>query len=300
VPFNLPGALGERLRVFVIIGLVVVFGSIIGGYTMHHGKLAVLMQTSEFIIIGGAAIGTFLISNPLSVIKASVTETLGLLKSNPYTEKAYSELLLVLYDVFQTARKDGLVGLEAHIEDPETSAIFAKYPSFKNNHHARSFLCDTLKVLLSGAVQDHHLSEILDLDLERHVGERKAVPAAMNKVGDALPGFGIVAAVLGVVITMGSISGGTASDIGNKVAAALVGTFLGILLAYGFVNPLATAVEGRIRSEHDYMSCIRTALLSFARGDAPMTSVEFARRNIEPIDRPSFAELEQLTRKRAA
>jgi chemotaxis protein MotA len=232
------------------------------------------------------------------VVKGSVTALLGLLKPNPYDEKAYSELLQVLYDVFQKARKDGLVGLEAHIEEPQNSDIFKKYDFFRNNHHALPFLCDTLKVLLTGAVEDHHLAEILDLDLEKQGEEARAIPSALAKVGDGLPGFGIVAAVLGVVITMGSI-GGSAQEIGEKVAAALVGTFLGILLAYGLVNPLANAIEGRLRAEHDYMSCIRTALLAFARGDAPMTCVEFARRNIEPVERPTFAELEALTRKAA-
>jgi chemotaxis protein MotA len=285
--------------VLVIVGLVVVFGSVLFGYTMHHGHIGVLLQWAEFIIIGGAALGAFLISNPMSVVTGSMKAMLGLLKPNPYNEKAYSELLQVLYDVFQKARKDGLVGLEAHIEEPEKSDIFIKYKFFFHNHHALSFLCDTLKVLLTGAVEDHHLAEILDLDLERQHEEEKAIPNALAKVGDALPGFGIVAAVLGVVITMGSI-GGAASEIGEKVAAALVGTFLGILLSYGAVNPIASAIEGRGRSEADYMSCIRTALLAFARGDAPMTCVEFARRNIEPKDRPSFAELESLTRKKAA
>jgi chemotaxis protein MotA len=284
--------------VFVIAGLVLVFGSILFGYTMHHGHLVVLLQWSEFIIIGGAAIGAFIVSNPMSVVKGSVTALLGLLKPNPYDEKAYSELLQVLYDVFQKARKDGLVGLEAHIEEPQNSDIFKKYDFFRNNHHALPFLCDTLKVLLTGAVEDHHLAEILDLDLEKQGEEARAIPSALAKVGDGLPGFGIVAAVLGVVITMGSI-GGSAQEIGEKVAAALVGTFLGILLAYGLVNPLANAIEGRLRAEHDYMSCIRTALLAFARGDAPMTCVEFARRNIEPVERPTFAELEALTRKAA-
>jgi chemotaxis protein MotA len=284
--------------VFLIVGIVVVFGSILFGYTMHHGHIAVLMQWSEFIIIGGAAIGAFLISNPLSVVSASVKQVIGLLKPNPYNEKAYAELLQVLYNVFQKARKDGLVGLETHIEDPATSDIFKKYPFFLKNHHALPFLCDTLKVLLTGAVEDHHLAEILDLDLERQHEESRAIPAALAKVGDALPGFGIVAAVLGVVITMGAI-GGTATEIGEKVAAALVGTFLGILLSYGLVNPIAAAIEGRQRAEHDYMSCIRTALLAFARGDSPMTCVEFARRNIEPFERPTFAELEALTRRAA-
>jgi chemotaxis protein MotA len=287
-----------EIPVLVIVGIVVVFGSVVAGYLMHHGHLAVLLQPNEFLIIGGAAAGAFLISNPMSVVKGSVTALLGLLKPNPYSEKAYAELLKVLYEVFQKARKDGLVGLEAHIEEPEKSDIFKKYPNFANDHHALPFLCDTLKVLLTGAVEDHHLAEILDLDLERMHQEANAIPAALAKVGDALPGFGIVAAVLGVVITMGSI-GGAASEIGEKVAAALVGTFLGILLSYGLVNPIAAAIEARLKAEADYMSCIRTALLAFARGDAPMTCVEFARRNIEPVERPTFAELEALTRKAA-
>jgi chemotaxis protein MotA len=288
----------QGTRVFIVIGLVVVFGSILFGYTMHHGQVAVLLQWSEFIIIGGSALGAFLISNPMPVVIGSFKAILGLLKPAPFSEKAYSELLQVLYDVFQKARKDGLVGLEAHIENPETSEIFKKYPFFGSQHHAKAFLCDTLKVLLTGAVEDHHLSEILDLDLERQQEEARAIPTALAKIGDALPGFGIVAAVLGVVITMASI-GGTASEIGEKVAAALVGTFLGILLSYGVVNPVSSALEGRNRGEHAYMSCIRTALLAFARGDAPMTCVEFARRNIEPEDRPTFAELESLTRRAA-
>ena len=284
---------------FVIIGLLIVFGSVIGGYVMHHGEIMVLMQVNEFIIIGGAGLGAMLIANPMSVVKRSFTETLGLVKANPYTGQAYAELLQVLYDVFQTARKEGLVGLESHIEDPEKSEIFKKYPGFAHNHHAVSFLADTLKVLLTGAVEDHHLSEILDLDLEQQHEEAIAVPQALTRVGDAMPGFGIVAAVLGVIITMGSIGGG-AEEIGGKVAAALVGTFVGILLAYGVIGPIATALEARIRAEHAYMACIRTALLSFARGDSPMTSVEFARRNIEPHERPSFSDLEALTKKKAA
>jgi chemotaxis protein MotA len=286
-------------HVFVIIGLLIVFGSVLGGYVMHHGKIAVLIQVSEFIIIGGAAIGALIVANPPALVKRTLQAVVALVRPNPYGEKAYAELLQVLYEVFQTARREGLVGLEAHVEEPEKSEIFRKYPEFVANHHATSFLADTLKVLLTGAVEDHHLAEILDLDLEQQHEEAMAVPHALTRVGDALPGFGIVAAVLGVIITMGSI-GGAASEIGEKVAAALVGTFLGILLAYGFVNPLAIAVETRIRAEHAYMACIRTALLSFARGDSPMTSVEFARRNIEPGDRPSFAELEALTKRKAA
>ena len=284
---------------FVIIGLLVVFGSVIGGYVMHHGQLMVLVPVSEFIIIGGAGLGALLVANPPAVVKRIFKETAGLLKPVAYTEKAYSELLQVLYEVFQTARKEGLVGLESHIEEPEKSEIFKKYPSFSGNHHAVSFLADTLKVLLTGAVEDHHLSDILELDLEQQHEEAMAVPAAISQVGDAMPAFGIVAAVLGVIVTMGSI-GGPAEEIGKKVAAAMVGTFLGVLLAYGMFNPISSAITARIRAEHAYMASIRTALLSFARGDSPMTSVEFARRNIEPADRPSFSQLESLTRRKAA
>ncbi len=284
---------------FVIIGLIIVFGAVIGGYVMHHGQLMVLVQLNEFLILGGAAVGTLIIANPPSVLKACLAQTLGLMKPNPYGAKAYAELLQVLYEIFQRARKDGLVGLESHIESPETSDIFQKYPTFMGNHHAVALLCDTLKVLLTGTVEDHNLAEILDVDLEKHHHEAMLAPHAITTVGDAMPGFGIIAAVLGVIITMGSI-GGAASEIGEKVAAALVGTFLGILLAYGVFGPLAKAMESRIHAEHDYMLCIRTALLSFARGDAPMTAVEFSRRNIEPHERPSFAELEDLTRKKAA
>ncbi len=284
---------------FIVIGFIIVFGSIFFGYTMHHGQMAVLMQWSEFIIIGGSAAGAFLVANPMHVVKASIKQTIALLKPSPYTEKAYSELLQVLYEIFQKARKDGLVGIEAHIENPEKSDIFKKYPLFFKNHHAMSFLCDTLKVLLTGAVEDHHLSDILELDLEKQHEEHMAAPTALAGIGDAMPGFGIVAAVLGVVITMGAI-GGSATEIGEKVAGALVGTFLGILLSYGIIGPMSKAIEGRVKTEHDYMCCIRTALLAFARGDSPMTCVEFARRNIEPEERPTFAELETLTRKKAA
>ena len=282
-----------------LVGLIVVLGSVLGGYVMHHGKIAVLIQVSEFVIIGGAGIGAMLAGNPVSVLKATGAQLVALVKPNPFTKDAYSELLHVLYEVFQTARKQGLVGLETHIESPETSDIFTKYPKFTAQHHALTFLVDTLKVLLTGTVEDHHLSEILDLDLEKHHHEAMLVPQSLNRVADAMPGFGIVAAVLGVVITMGAISG-TAAAIGEKVAAALVGTFLGILLSYGVIGPIAQAIEARLRAEQAYMSCIRTALLAFARGDAPMTCVEFARRNIDPIDRPTFSELEELTRRKAA
>lgn len=282
---------------FLIVGLLIVFGSIVAGYTMHHGELAVLIQVNEVIIIGGAAVGALVVGNKPSTVKGIISRTVELLKPNPYDRKAFSELLQVLYDIFYVARKDGLVGIEAHVERPHESELFKKYPGFHSNHHAVSFLSDTMKVLLTGTVEDHHLAEILDLDLDQHHHEAMEVPTALTGMGDAMPGFGIVAAVLGVIITMGKI-GGSPEAIGESVAAALVGTFLGILLAYGVIGPMANAIKNRVSAEERYMGTIRTALLSFARGDPPITSVEFARRNIEPEDRPSFSELEELTRKR--
>ncbi len=284
---------------FLIVGLVVVMAAVLGGFVMAHGHLAVLVQPNEFLVLGGAGLGSMIIANPPAVLKATLAQTLALLKPNPFGATAYAELLQVLYEIFQKARKDGLVGLESHIETPESSDIFQKYPTFMGNHHAVSLLCDTLKVLLTGTVEDHNLADILDVDLDKHHHEAMLAPHAVSAVGDAMPAFGIVAAVLGVIITMGAI-GGAASEIGEHVAAALVGTFLGILLSYGFFAPIAKAMEGRIHAEHDYMLCVRTALLCFARGDAPMTAVEFARRNVEPHERPSFSELEELTRKKAA
>jgi chemotaxis protein MotA len=283
--------------VLVIIGMAVVLGSVVVGFTMHGGNLLVLYQLNEFIVIGGAAGGALIVGNKPSVVKGVVTGTLGLPKPSPFNHTAFRELLQVLYEIFYAARKDGLVGIESHVEDPQGSEIFSKYPTFHQNQKAMSFLSDTLKVLLTGAVDDHHLSEILDLDLEQQCHEANQVPEALATVADALPGFGIVAAVLGIITTMGKI-GGAPSEVGNSVAAALVGTFLGVLLAYGVVAPLAQALSGRVKAEEAYMACIRTALLSFARGDPPITSVEFARRNIEPEERPSFTELEDMTRRK--
>jgi chemotaxis protein MotA len=217
---------------------------------------------------------------------------MGLLKGNPYKKDVYAELLLMLHELFQTARRDGMLALEAHVERPKESSIFQKYPFFLKNHHAVDLLSDTLKVLLTGSVDRHNLAEILELDLEKHQEEGMEVSHVLTTTGDAMPGFGIVAAVLGVVITMGSI-GGAASEIGHKVAAALVGTFVGILLAYGVFAPLAQACANVARSESSYLACIKTAILAFANGDPPSTVAEFARRNIDPGCRPSLTEMEE-------
>lgn len=278
---------------FVIIGLVVVLGSVLLGYMMHNGNPMVLLQINEFVIIGGAALGSMLVGNPPKVVAGVFKACIGLMKGNPYKKEVFSELILLLYELFNTAKKEGMLALEQHIERPHESEIFKKYPFFIHNHHAVNFLSDTLKVLLTGTVDKHDLAEILELDLERHHEEAMKIPNVLTTVGDAMPGFGIVAAVLGVVITMGSI-GGAASEIGHKVAGALVGTFLGVLLAYGIFAPLSSACAAIVASEATYMNAIKTAILCFARGDAPVTAAEFARRNIDPGLRPSFSEVEEL------
>jgi chemotaxis protein MotA len=275
-----------------VVGLAVVFGSVLLGYTMHHGQIQVLMQFSEFIIIGGAGLGAMFVGNPPSVVVNCFKKSASLVKGSPYGKQSFTDLLLMLHELFQVAKQDGMLALEAHVERPAESEIFSKYPFFVHNHHASAFLTDTLKVLLTGAVDKHDLAEILEIDLEHHHAEALVPSQVMARTGDAMPGFGIVAAVLGVVITMGAIAG-AASEIGKSVAAALVGTFLGILLAYGVFNPIAAALEGVAKSEGAYLGVIKTAVLSFARGDAPITATEFARRSIEPGFRPTFGELEE-------
>lgn len=277
---------------FVLIGLAVVFGSIIVGYTMHGGKIAVLIQISEFIIIGGAAFGGVIVGNGMSGVQTLIKAVMGLLKPPPVSKQGYIELLQCLFAMFTLARKEGLLALERHVENPEASDLFSQYPGLASNHHAIDFLCDTVKVILTGAVGHYELSDLMEIDLETHKEEAMKPAHILAKTGDAMPGFGIVAAVLGVVITMQAING-PPEQIGHKVAAALVGTFLGVLLAYGVFQPLSQAVEARVQAEEEYLQCIRHALLSFARGESPITCVEFARRQIPPVYRPSFREMEE-------
>jgi chemotaxis protein MotA len=277
----------------VIVGFVIVIGSVLGGYIMHHGQIGVLIQVSEFLIIGGAALGAMLMGNPLPAVKATFQRSFALAKGNPFTQKTYAELLTFLYEVFTLAKKDGLLALEKHVENPQESELFKKYPALVRNHHAVSFFADTVKVLLSGAIEAHHLGEMLEVDIEQHAEEALVASHVLARTSDAMPGFGIVAAVLGVVVTMGSI-GGAAAEIGQKVGAALVGTFLGILLAYGVLSPLSQACEGQAKAETAYLICLKVALIAFANGEPPMTAVEFARRSIEPGVRISFTELELL------
>jgi len=280
---------------FVIIGIVVVLAAVAAGYVMHGGNFGVLIQINELVILIGAAFGSFLAANGMKNVKSAIQSVLGLLKPDPYTKPAYMDLLKMMYQLFNVARKEGLLGLEKHIETPNESDIIKHFPSFLSNHHANAFFCDTMKVILTGAVGPHDLSEMMEIDLEVAHAEANIPAEAIQTVGDAMPGFGIVAAVLGVIITMGDMDKG-ASVIGQSVAAALVGTFLGILFAYGIFAPMSRAMTLRLKSEGQYMNCIRFALFSFSRGESPITCVEFARRNIEPGVRPGFVEMEKAVK----
>ena len=276
---------------FIFIGALIVIGGVLGGYTMHGGKILALNQPSELLIIGGAAIGALLISTPLSVVKG----IFGQLKQSlagGLKKKDYLDLLVMMFEIFNVARKDGLIGLESHVEHPEESEIFKRYPNFLKNHHAVAFFADTMRVVISGAVQPHDLEDLMESDIETLHEEEMRPSDALSSMADALPGLGIVAAVLGVVITMAAIDG-PPEEIGHKVAAALVGTFLGILSSYGFVGPLAASLKHRMNDTRQYLNCMKHALLSFHKGVAGVIAVEFARRSLYAEVRPGFIELEK-------
>ena len=277
---------------FLIIGIVVVIGGIVGGYLMEHGSLMVLVQPAEVVIIGGSAVGTLLIANPLATVIGIFKGILGAMKPSPYNTKFYLETLKMMNDVFMHARKNGLVKLEADVEEPDKSPIFSKYPAFVKNHHAVHFVCDTLRMSISGGVGAFELDQMMEMDIEGHHHEALEPAHALNAVADALPGLGIVAAVLGIVITMGAL-GGPPEEIGHKVAAALVGTFLGILMCYGFLGPISSYMTKLQAAESEYYKVLRMALISFVKGSAPILAVEFARRMVPSHVRPSFKELEK-------
>lgn len=281
-----------------IIGLLVVLGAIAGGFTMAGGHLMALFHVSEIVVICGVAAGTVFISTPGAVLKAMAGKLGTVFKGNRFTRDLYLDALKMLYELFQVARKDGLVAIEAHIEDPEKSAIFRKYPKVVHEHHAMQFLCDSLRLVLVGSVPPHDLDALMDGEMDVHHEEAGKPAAALQKVGDALPGIGIVAAVLGIVITMGAISG-PVEQIGEHVAAALTGTFLGVLLAYGFVNPLSTAIEHGNSEESRFFAFLKASVVAFAKGFAPIVAVEFARRAIFSTSRPTFQEMEAACKQAA-
>jgi len=280
---------------WVIIGLVIVFGSIVGGFLMEKGNLAVLMQPAELVIIGGAALGTIFIANPLPTVMRMFKGILAALAGSRYSKKFYLETLTMLGEIFQTARKQGMAKLEGEIEEPGKSTLFSKYPKFLKDHHACAFVCDTLRVATTGGVGAYEIDQVMEIDIEAHHAEAHPPVAALQTVADALPGLGIVAAVLGVVITMGAL-GGPPEEIGHKVAAALVGTFLGILLCYGVFGPIAAKLSGMNNDDATYYQCLRTGLAAFVKGSPPILAVEFARRSLPHEVRPSFKETENAVR----
>lgn len=277
---------------FVIIGILIVIGGIVGGYLMEHGELLVLWQPAEVVIIGGSALGTLLIANPLATVIGLFKAMLRALKPSPYTAKFYLETLKMLNDLFVHARKNGMVKLEADVEEPDKSPIFSKYPTFLKNHHAVHFVCDTLRMAISGGVGTFELDQMMEMDMEGHHHEANIPVGAISAVADALPGLGIVAAVLGIVITMGAL-GGPPEEIGHKVGAALVGTFLGILMCYGFLGPIASYLTKMNDAEGEFYKMLRMAVISFIKGAAPILAVETARRVIPSHERPSFKEMEK-------
>src|SRR5216683_5877100 len=280
---------------FTIIGIVVVFGAIVGGYLMEHGKLLVLMQPAELVIIFGAAVGTVLIGNPLPVVIKMAKMIGAVFGANRFSKAFYLENLKMLNEIFSYARKSGMAKLEGDVEDPAKSALFSKYKGFMKDHHAVFFVCDTLRMSISGGVGHFEIDQMMELDIEVHHSEVTAPVAALNTMADSLPGLGIVAAVLGVVITMGSL-GGPPEEIGHKVAAALVGTFLGILLCYGLVGPIASNMSKVADEEHAFYQVIRVVIVSFMKGAPPIMAVEVARRAIPGHVRPSFKEVEKTCR----
>jgi len=279
---------------FSIIGILIVIAAIMGGYLMEHGNVKVLLQPAELLIIGGAAIGTVLIANPLHILKKIAAGVGGVFSGSKFTKARYIESLKMMYDLFNKARKEGLMGLESDVEEPSKSAVFSKYPKFLKDHHVRDYVCDTLRMAVTGA-EPFDLDQLLDLDMEVHHHDAGQPISALSTMADSLPGLGIVAAVLGVVITMGAL-GGPPEEIGKKVAAALVGTFLGILLCYGFVGPMAANMAKSAEEEHAYLYVLRVVMITFLKGTAPIMAVEAARRAIPGHVRPSFMEVEKACR----
>jgi len=277
----------------VIIGAIIVAASVIGGFLMAGGHVGTLMQFSEWVVICGSAGGALIIMSPRRVLVDLGRNLLQTLKGTPYDRDAYTELFKALYERFTLGRRNGMIALEDHISNPQSSSIFAKYPSFIKNEHAVELLCGGLRPIIDGKVKPDQLKLLLETELATIEEEHHKPVDVLTKAADAMPGFGIVAAVLGIVVTMGSIAG-PIERIGDHVAAALVGTFLGILISYGFLNPLAVNMNFLGLAEIAYSRCITTAVVGFANGLSPIMAVEVARRGLSKDLRPSAEELETI------
>ncbi len=277
----------------VIIGCMVVLGAVIGGFMMSGGHVGALLHISEFIVIGGAAFGALIVMSPKKVLIDIFKGLLMTLKGSPYNRSSYEQLLKALYEIFMLARRDGMIALEDHVNNPAQSSILSKYPSLVNNHEGIAFMINALRPLVDGRVKPEQLDELLRIEINAKEQEHHGPIGVLSKTADALPGFGIVAAVLGIILTMGAISG-PPEEIGHKVAAALVGTFLGILLSYGFAHPLTSNLEFIGMAEIAYLRCMAASIVSFAQGQAPIMAVETARRGLSSDVRPSAEEMETM------
>jgi chemotaxis protein MotA len=279
----------------VLVGIVVVFGSIIGGYLIEKGNLLVLVQPAELVTIGGAAIGSALIANPPAVMKRIISGMLASIKGSPYNKAAFLDTLKMLYEFFSHVSKVGMQTIEGEVDAPDKSPILSKYPKFLADKPALAFVCDTIRTYSAGSMSEHQLDHLMEIDFESVEHEDQTPVSALASISDSLPGLGIVAAVLGVVVTMGSL-GGPPEEIGHKVAAALVGTFLGILMCYGLVGPISSNMAKLNEGRAQYYQCLRQGLLSFLHGSSPILAVEFARRSLPSDLRPTFKDLEDTCR----
>ena len=279
---------------FPIIGIVIVLAAVIGGYVLEHGNLHVLFQPIELLIIGGAALGAFVISSPKKVLVVTVKKVFTIFGSGP-GKAQHLEVLTLLNRIFAKIRKEGLVSVEQDVESPKESPLFAQAPGFLKNHHAVDFLCDNLRVIMTTNISPHELEAVMDAELEAHHQEAMIPADSVSRIADGMPALGIVAAVLGVVITMGKIDQ-PPEVLGHSIGAALVGTFLGVLLSYGFVGPIGTHLAHKVAEETVAYLIIKVALVAFVGGSAPQIAVEFGRRVVPAADRPSFAELEDAMR----
>ncbi len=284
---------------FAIIGILVVLGAVIGGFLMEHGPIRVLIQPSEAIIICGAALGTLLVANPLHTLKEVMNGILQVLKGSKFSKKRYLDSLKMMYDMFNKIRRDGPNSVENDIEEPGKSKFFAAFPDFVKDHHARDFVCDTMRMVLMGGVEPFDVDQMIEADMDVHSHESEQSVSALSSVADSLPGLGIVAAVLGVVMTMSAL-GGPPEEIGKKVAAALVGTFLGILMCYGFVGPIAANLAKLSHEEHEYLHMLRVTMIAFMKGTSPLLAVEMGRRSVPAHLRPSFSEFEKHCKQSSA
>jgi chemotaxis protein MotA len=278
---------------FVIVGCVIVIGAVLGGFILSGGHVGALIHPAELLTIGGAALGGLVVSAPKKVLVDLMKGIMSTLKGTPYNRAAYDELFKCLYDLLRVARRDGMRVLEGHVADPENSTIFGKYPRIGHDHHVTSFICGAMAPLIESTAKPEQLANLLEMEIKILEEEHHAPTMALMKVGDALPGFGIVAAVLGIVITMGHIDGPPA-EIGHKVGAALVGTFLGILASYGFVAPLSTRLEFLGQSEMGYFRTIAAIVVGFADNLPPKVAIDLARRGVANEFRPSRNELDDL------